>query len=271
MFEKLFKKKSVETYNQEQENKRLEQVKTLEKQRADIFTIFNEYAEKSKGLTGTFCDMPNAGKKAELLDNQEEKNIGYYKNLYEEYVETKNQLVKEKHENESLLLTYIVTYPETNSAVSVYSVVPYTLIETTPVPFNDELSNSNEVTDSMINTFFVLEEENEFMESILAIDTVNGFIDKQGDNYYFKFLRNDIYYLAIDLNYNYSSYTSQNGVAFEKDAIDDYLLGIGYAQSCIILVLEELIKVVDQCLQFEKYISDLNETSGEEFLTFIDE
>lgn len=268
----LFKKRTAESKNQEIEAKRLEQVRLLEKQRADIYTIFNNYAEKSKGLNGDFCDMTNAKEKADWLDSKEAKNIGYYKARYEEYVAEKNKLIKEKHENESLLLSYIVTYPETNDAVSVHSIIPYPLIMTTPIAFNESLSNVEEVTDSLINTFFVLEEENSFMESIMALDTVSGFVGKQDEEfYYFKFLRNDIYNLAIDLSYNYSSFATINRVPFEEEDIDDYLAGIGYAQSCIILVLEELVKVVDQCLQFEAYIRDLNNTSGDDFLTFIDE
>lgn len=270
MFKGL-KKKTEATINQEQKAKRLEQVKLLEKQRADIYNIFNTYAESARELKGEFCDMPNARDKAELLDNQEAQNIGWYKSQYEEYVEEKNKLVKEKHDNESLLLSYIVTYPETEQAVKVYSVVPYTLVTTTPIPFNAEFTNADEVTDSLINTFFALEEESSFMESILELDTVQGFVGKEEELYYFKFLRNDIYGLAIDLTYQYGSFTTVNGTPFEEEDIDDFLAGISYTQSLIILVLEELVKTVKQCLDFEKYITDLNSTSGEDFMTFLDE
>lgn len=252
---------------------RKEKIALLSQQRSDIFETFNNYATICRKLTGVYCYMPNAEKSAISKDENEGKNnVGWYKSLYEEYVNEKNNLLKEKFDNESLLLTYQVEYPERNDISAVYGVVPFPELQTTAIPFNKEMSNYEEVLDSLINVFFYLEEEETFMKTINSFDKVDGFIGNDEEiGLYYKFLRNDLYALAIDLTYDYASEKTALGVPFEPEMVDDILIGIDYTQKSILFVLEELVKTAKQAQEFEAYIDELNNTPADDFETYINE
>lgn len=269
----LFNKKVNEQKQQEVLNSlRKEKVALLEKQRSDIFEVYNDYAKICRKLLGNYCYMPNAEELAKQLDDKESHNIGWYKSLYEEYVKEKNELVKAKFENESLLLTYRVEYPERNGISAVYSVIPFPELQTTAIPFNADMSNYEEVLDSFINVFFYLEEELSLMETLKEFDKIGGFIgESEEEGLFFKFLRNDLYGLAIDLTYDYSSEKTALGTPFEPDKVDNILTGIDYAQKSILFVLEELLKTAKQCAEFESYIEELNSTPADDFMTYAEE
>ena len=158
---------------------------------------------------------------------------------------------------------------------SVTTVIPFTLIETKPVGFNHDLSNIEEVTNSLINTFFALEEEKSFMEGLAKLDKAGIFIgfDEENENqgYYFKFLRNGFMTLAIDSNYPYDSYLDESGMPLEEKDVEPLLEGLDYIQDSVLFVLEELLKTVNQCLEFQNYIVSLNATPADDFLTWLEE
>lgn len=273
----LFKSKS-EKKKREEEKKRLERlakrVEILTNQRLKIYEKFDKYAKLSDNIVGEFCNMPNAENRANELDSKETPNIGWYKELYNEYVNEKNSLIREKHENEGLSCTYIVNFPEQNGVAGVTTVIPFTLIKTKPVGFNAELSNIEEVTSSLINTFFALEEEKGFMDGLAQLDKAGLFIgfdqDDEQKDYHFKFLRNGFMTLAIDSNYPYDSYLDENGMPLEEKDVESLLEGLDYIQDSVIFVLDELLKTVEQCLEFQDYIKELNATPADDFLTWLE-
>lgn len=274
----LFKKKTEQKklYEEKKRSDRIaKRVDILTKQRLKIYEQFDKYAKLSANIVGEFCNMPNAEKRAAELDSKETPNIGWYKELYNEYVNEKNALIREKHENEGLSCTYIVNFPEQNGVASVTTVIPFTLIETKPVGFNHDLSNIEEVTNSLINTFFALEEEKSFMEGLAKLDKAGIFIgfDEENENqgYYFKFLRNGFMTLAIDSNYPYDSYLDESGMPLEEKDVEPLLEGLDYIQDSVLFVLEELLKTVNQCLEFQNYIVSLNATPADDFLTWLEE
>lgn len=277
---KLFsKKKKVETQEQKESFQRKSILKELDRQRIAIYSLFDEYATEAQKLNNIFCEMPKARERAEFLDNQESVNIGWNINKYEKYLEEKNNLVREKFNAEANLLTYKIELKgedressDTIEKAPVMSVFPFPTFSTTPVIFDAEKNNIDDVLDSMISTFFVIEEEKEFMQIIKDFDEIGGFIgtdEEIGD--YFKFLRNDVLMLAVNPVYSYNSYKSDTGVNFELNEIDDILMGINYTQKSIIFVLEELKKAVLQCQEFENYIEELNNTSVDDFEMYLEQ
>lgn len=252
-------------------------MESLRVQESEIYTIFDKYAIEAQSLENVFCEMPNAKIYAEKKDAEEEVNIGWNMGFYERYLQEKNNLVREKFNEEAYLLTYKV---EVNRAdeneddsriASMISVIPFTLYSTSPVVFEINFSNLSEVYDSMVNTFFVLEEEKEFMETLSEFDQINGFIGYDEEKgHYFKFLRNDLLMLAIIPKYDYNSLKTESGVPFEESDIDAILTGIDYTQKSITFVLEELLKTTKQAKEFETYIKELNSTGADDFEMYLE-
>lgn len=270
----LFKKRNKKEEKEEKASfQRKLKLKELDRQRVDIFSLFDKYAIESDSLKNSFCEMPNAKVRAELLDSQEKININWNADKYESYLKEKNDLVREKFNSSAYLLTYKIEYSneeENKDKTPVVSVFPFPLYSIKPIIFDEEKMNIEDVLDSMISTFFVIEEENEFMSSLNDFDQIEGFVGHDEEiGTYFKFLRNDLLMLAINPTYQYDSYKSDTGVDFEKEEIDAILTGIDYTQKSIIFVLEQLNKTVEQCKEFEKYIDELNETPADDFEMYL--